>query len=218
MPFAPDFDDVYVAIKASVVGATSPNECRCFRLDETRPAGRITDRLLQELRVASLCVADLTGNRPNVMWEVGFAMALACPTIIVTQTLADLPFDIRDMQSLEYDRNRLGGTLSQPLQRMVVDTLSVKDRQQDAKRDEKELVGELLAQVSELKSMVAQAVRSWNSPSSVATNEGSVQGDQLGLEGAWVNEENGSHVYAKVIGSDLVAPYCYRGDRELTLM
>src|SRR5256885_7344918 len=105
MPFAEEFDDVYVTIKASVVGATSPNECRCFRLDETRPAGRITDRLLQELRTASLCIADLTGNRPNVMWEVGYAMALECPTIILTQSLAELSFDIKDMQSLQYDRS-----------------------------------------------------------------------------------------------------------------
>jgi hypothetical protein len=150
------------------------------------------------------------------MWEVGFAMALACPTIIVTQTLAELPFDIRDMQSLEYNRNRLSGTLSQPLQRMVVDTLSVQNRKQQAKLDEKELVGELLAQVADLKSMVAQAVRSWNPSGTTAANAETVQGDLRGLEGAWVNDETQSHVYAKVIGSDLVAPYCFRGDWELT--
>lgn len=216
MPFAQEFDDVYVAIKASVTGATSPNQCRCFRLDEARPAGRITDRLLRELRTASLCIADLTGNRPNVMWEVGFAMALECPTIIVTQALAELPFDIRDMQSVEYDRNRLAATLSQPLQRMVVDTLSVEDRHQQVEAGEKALVGELLAQVADLKSMVAQAVRSWNPPGKVIAGSETIHNDLARLEGAWFNEESGSHLYAKVIGSDLVAPYCYRANREIT--
>ena len=214
MPFAQEFDDVYVAIKASVTGAISPNECRCFRLDEARPAGRITDRLLRELRTASLCIADLTGNRPNVMWEVGFAMALECPTIIVTQALTELPFDIRDMQSLEYNRNRLSATLAQPLHRMVVDTLSVEDRHQQV-TGEKALVGELLAQVADLKSMVAQAVRSWNPPNSAIAGAETIH-DLVRLEGAWVSEESGSHLYAKVIGNDLVAPYCYTANTAIT--
>src|SRR5436305_1860944 len=92
------------------------------------------------MRNASLCVADLTGNRPNVMWEVGFAMALDCPTIIVTQAIRDLPFDIHDMQSLEYDRRRLRATLSQHLQKMVIDTLSAKNRRQDVESTNKALL------------------------------------------------------------------------------
>lgn len=217
MPFAPEFDDVYVAIKGGVIDATSPQACRCFRLDEARPAGRITDRLLQELRTASLCVADLTGNRPNVMWEVGFAMALGCPTIIVTQSLKDLPFDIRDMQSLEYDRNRLSATLAQPLQRAVVDTVSAQSDRKAATQPNNDLVGELLLQVADLKSMVAQAVRSWNPPGIVPPAVGTQPDPGLArLEGAWENEESGSHLYAKVVGGDLVAPYCYRGNEALT--
>jgi hypothetical protein len=150
------------------------------------------------------------------MWEVGFAMALACPTIIVTQKLADLPFDIRDMQSIEYDRNRISFTLSQPLQRMVVDTLSTKNSPQLAKQGEKELVGELLEQIADLKSMVAQAVRSWNSPGTLGANANSVRNDLIGLEGAWINKKIGSHMYARVIGNDLIAPYCYMGNNKLT--
>ncbi|MGO9275557.1 MAG: hypothetical protein ACLQOO_35855 [Terriglobia bacterium] len=143
-------------------------------------------------------------------------MALACPTLIVTQTPADLPFNIRDMQSLPYDRNRLGVTLSQPLQRLVMDTLSVQNGQQPAKQDERDLVGELLAEVADLKGMVAQAVRSWNPPAPAAADAGTIPGDLIGLEGAWIDAESGSHCYAKVIGSDLIVPYCFMGDREVT--
>jgi hypothetical protein len=217
MPFDPEFDDVYVAIKTSVASATSPNACRCFRLDEAQPAGRITERPLKELRAASLCVADLTGTKPNVMWEVGYAMALGCPTIVVTQATADLPFDIRDPQTIEYDRKRLGTTLSQRLRQVVVDTLSTPSHRQEAVREERELVGDLLAQIADLKNMVAQAVRSWNPPDTVAA-EGSTttQNQLMALEGAWINEESGSHMYARVIKGDLIAPYCFRGNHELT--
>ena len=36
MPFAPEFDDVYATIRASVEGASRENPLRCFRLDESR--------------------------------------------------------------------------------------------------------------------------------------------------------------------------------------
>ena len=148
MPFANEFEDVYATIKTTVEGATAGSSGKCFRLDDRQPAGRITDRLLGELRSASFCVADVTGCRPNVMWELGYAMAMGYPTIIVTQSLADLPFDMRDMQSLQYERNRLSATLGAPLRRMVIDTIS--DRRDETERHgESEIVGQLLNEVAE---------------------------------------------------------------------
>src|SRR4051812_29416230 len=119
MPFARDFDDVYATIKVSVEGAFADQRIRCFRLDESRAAGRITDRLLQELRAASLCVADVTHSKPNVMWEVGYAMALGKPTILLTQDKEQLHFDINDMETLRYERSHLSETLGGPLKRAI---------------------------------------------------------------------------------------------------
>jgi hypothetical protein len=215
MPFAPEFDDVYVAIKEGVTRAISSQGCRCFRLDESRPAGRITDRLLQELRAASFCIADLTGNRANVMWEVGYAMALGCPTIILTQALSDLPFDIRDMQSLQYDRGKLSITLAAPLRRMIIDTISAHRPQEKKKQDDDKLVGQLLDEVADLKSMVAQAVRSWNPPAASATSTKVARSALSTLEGAWINPETGSHLYADVVRGNLLVPYCYGGNTKL---
>ena len=163
MPFSRDFDDVYASIKSTVERALAGNSGRCHRLDESRPAGRITDRLLVELRAASFCIADLTGSKPNVMWEVGYAMAMAKPTVIITQSLQDLPFDLKDMQTLQYDRNHLAGSLSKPLHQMVVDTLATGGSEAQtpvAARDE--VISELRGQVTELKSIVSQAVTFWN--------------------------------------------------------
>lgn len=213
MPFAQGFDDVYATIKASVTKALGPEECRCFRLDEERPAGRITTRLLQELRSASLCVADIKESRPNVMWEVGYAMALEHPMIILSQTLDDLPFDIRDMQTVQYDRSRLNTTLGQPLQKIVVDSMSFRCQAQAAPVQQNDLVGQLLSEMADLKNMVAQAVRSWNPGSAPVPQPG---GESLqNLEGAWVSA-SGTHLYGSIIESDLVVPYCYHRDDELT--
>jgi len=216
MPFSREYDDVYGAIKSSVEGALSTNGGRCFRLDETRPAGRITDRLLTELQASFMCIADLTGNKPNVMWEVGYAMALGKPIIIITQNIQELPFDLKDMQSLEYDRHHLNETLSRPLHHMVIDTVSAPHISQMTRElglnANNELVAELRTQVAELKSIVGQAVRLWN-PSQLQVAETKDESRNLmNLEGAWFNKKTRSHMYTAMINDDLVGAYCYGGN------
>ena len=215
MPFARDFDDVYTTIKTTVEGATAGSSGRCFRLDERQPAGRITERLLKELKSASICIADLTGCRPNVMWELGYAMAWGYPVILVTQTLADLPFDLKDLQSIEYDRSRLSATLSVPLRRMVIDTIS--DLPSRPTHDgQQRLIGDLLHQVTELQSMLAQTVATWGKETRHEAEPSRPAGVVNRFEGAWVVEPTGSHVYGRVVKGKLIAPYCYRGDSEVT--
>jgi hypothetical protein len=216
MPFDRDFEDVYTIIKSTVESATAITSGRCFRLDESQPAGRITERLLREINSASFCVADLTGSKPNVMWELGYAMALGRPTVIVTQRLADLPFDIRDMQSLEYDRTRLSSTLAAPLRKIVIDTLSVHRTERGKTDKEGMLIGQLLGEVAELKGMVAQAVRAWNPAPQLSTDAVQQQVRPRGLEGAWFNLETHSNVYAKIVNDELIAPYCFADDDHLT--
>jgi len=222
MPFGREFDDVYAVIKAGVERALDGHQIKCFRLDEIRPAGRITDRLLNEIRAATLCVADVSGSKPNVMWEVGYAMALSKPTVFVTQRLADLPFDLRDMQALEYDRNFLRSTLEIPLLRLVIDTMQEYTSPStglgvvQARTIDDKFVGDLLEEVQGLKSMISQLVKVWSpGPEEIAVAENS-DGSLAALEGAWFNRESGSHHYAKMIRGDLVVPYCYEGDQDLT--
>lgn len=215
MPFAADFDDVYSVIKATVEGAATEAKGRCFRLDESRPAGRITDRLLTELRSATICIADLTENKPNVMWELGFAMALGKPTILVTQDLAALPFDIKDMQSIEYNRTRLSATLGAPLKQSLLDTLgAVAVGAQAQGSADAATVGTLLNEVSQLRDMVAEAVSAWKSDDSKVPQAS--QPALQALAGHWINTESGSNVYSRVVRGELVSPYCFSGDSDLT--
>ncbi len=216
MPFAEEFDDVYAAIKSSVESALGGHGT-CSRLDESRPAGRITDRLLGEIQSATLCVVDVTGNRPNVMWELGYAMALGKPTILVTQNLSDLPFDIRDLQTLSYDRNHISRTLGRPLARMVLDTLStcrLQTEKSDRNKEREDLVGALLGELQSLKGMLGDAVRAWAPGREFASS--SVPNAASILEGSWRNPMSRSHFYAKVVRGELVVPYCYQGNDNLT--
>ena len=216
MPFAPEFDDVYGVIKSTVESCTSQVQGRCFRLDESRPAGRITDRLLSELRSATFCVADLTGHKPNVMWEIGFAMALSKPILLITQDLASLPFDIKDMQSIEYDRTRLNASLTAPLRRSLIDTLanlgSHRGSVTSFEPQSAEAIGSLKAEIAQLRDMVSEVVNVWKDKEAVVQN---TPYQIHSVEGDWLSTESGSHIYVRSVRGELVAPYCYGGNGEL---
>jgi nucleoside 2-deoxyribosyltransferase len=219
MPFAEDFADVYAVIKFHVESAVA-GDIKCSRLDEHNPAGRITDRLIIALRECSFCVADLTGCSPNVMWEMGYAMALGKPLIIVTQDRVSLPFDVKDMQALSYDRTRLQTSLGSPLRDVVRDTISITTLQPASapgsiQEDQVRLVTGLGVQLSELKEMVGQVVQAWSDPGH-SKGPTALLTEFRRLEGSWRNDSTDSNVYISSVAGRLVAPYCYGGENDLT--
>ncbi len=47
-------------------------------------------------------VADCTGRNPNVFYEVGISHTLGRPTILLSQNIDDVPFDIRHLRVILY--------------------------------------------------------------------------------------------------------------------
>jgi len=218
MPFAPEFDDVYGVIKASVESVVQPLGGECLRLDEIQAAGRITERLLHRLHASTFCVADLTGLRPNVMWEVGFAMALGHPTIILTQDANSLPFDLKDMRTVVYDRTRLTLTLAHPLKQSTAHTVALlptgkRATPQAAAAARDDAYATLVADVAALKGMLTDAMRAWKTDSPPV---GLAPSDPAPLVGGWIDERTGSRFYSRVVGGNLVTPYAYGKASALT--
>jgi hypothetical protein len=112
MPFAPEFDDVFfVAMThaAETVGAT------CKRIDKEDFSGDIVAELKSLIRSSVAIVADLSGSRPNVLYELGYADALPRPTVHICSTpLNELPFDVRNWNVLQYVAGRTH-SLREPL-------------------------------------------------------------------------------------------------------
>ena len=69
--------------------------------DDTSPATSLT---IQELlRTADLVIADLTGAHTNVMVEVGMALGMGKPLVLLSQSRSsDLPIDLRAHQVAVY--------------------------------------------------------------------------------------------------------------------
>ena len=52
----------------------------------------------------------------------------------------------------------------------------------------------------------------WNPPQQQAHEPLQSREALLALEGAWVNQEYCTHLYARIVDDELVMPYCYGGD------
>lgn len=121
IPFASEFDAIYERIKAAV-GTATGGRAACRSLKEVKAAGRITDDIIREVFESAFCVADLTGNNPNVMWETGFAMALGKPIVLIGQDVELMPFDLSHHRLLEYRRDgldKLGADLEEAVRQTV---------------------------------------------------------------------------------------------------
>jgi len=123
MPFAEAFDPVFQAVSEVAASAVPETDFDCYWLKDVHAAGNITDDIVHGLSEATFCIADLTGDNPNVMWETGYAMALGKPTILIGQNIASLPFDLKSHRVLEYTPERLGD-LKGKLSKAVRDTLA----------------------------------------------------------------------------------------------
>ena len=64
--------------------------------------GSIIEDILDNLDRADLVVADLTDRNPNVFYELGVRHSLRDSTILLTQRLKDIPFDLRPYVVQEY--------------------------------------------------------------------------------------------------------------------
>ncbi|MDA8181605.1 MAG: hypothetical protein M0Z26_04560, partial [Acidithiobacillus sp.] len=53
-------------------------------------------------------ICDCSDRNPNVFYEVGIAHSLGKEAILIAQTEADIPFDLRHIRYLKYLNNKEG--------------------------------------------------------------------------------------------------------------
>lgn len=104
MPFAPQFDDVFfVAMThaADAVGAV------CKRIDLEDYDGDVVQGIKKLIDDSAAVIADLSGARPNVLFELGYAQGRGKPCAhICSSPLDEMPFDVRNWSVLRYETGR----------------------------------------------------------------------------------------------------------------
>lgn len=100
--FTPDMDPTFEAVEnaAAAVGLEAK------RVKDVPGDYRITDKILAMIRESKLIVADLTHERPNVYFELGFARGLGKRVITIVKDTATVHFDVQDWTYVKYADSR----------------------------------------------------------------------------------------------------------------
>jgi hypothetical protein len=107
MPFAEQFDDIYKDhIEPTVEKYIDFFDC--MRADEIYEPNEIMESIWESLVTCEVVISDLTSKNPNVFYETGIAHTLGKPTILLSQTIDDVPFDLRHLNVILYDPSYRG--------------------------------------------------------------------------------------------------------------
>jgi protein tyrosine phosphatase (PTP) superfamily phosphohydrolase (DUF442 family) len=98
----PGLDDIKDAIKEVFLKF----DIKAVRADDIEHEDVISKKVLNEIRTSEFLFADLTGARPNVYYEVGFAHALGRRVILYREKGSGLHFDLADYNCPEYENLR----------------------------------------------------------------------------------------------------------------
>jgi len=100
MPFSDEFADIY---KLGIQAAATQCGVIAERVDEQTFSETILERIYRQIDNADFIIADMTGRNPNVFYEVGYAHARGKLCTLLTQSAADIPFDLRHHRHVIYN-------------------------------------------------------------------------------------------------------------------
>jgi hypothetical protein len=103
-PFTMEFDKVLETIKAACSNIGMP----CYRVDDLWNNTTIVQDIFELIYRSSIVIVDFSGRNPNVFYEAGIAHTLGKNVIPITQSIDDIPFDLRHHRVLKYLNNSEG--------------------------------------------------------------------------------------------------------------
>lgn len=87
-----------------------------YGFDDVRPAyeinepGKIGEQVIQRIINDDLVIANLTGNNPNVMYELAIRQMTGKPVINICESGTNLPFDIVEDRTIFFVNDMLGAS------------------------------------------------------------------------------------------------------------
>jgi len=125
MPFEKEFNDVWIG---AIYRACTTEKFGCLKIDQVSLSTWITDDIKQYIEAADVVIADISGSNPNVMFELGWALAKGKSPIVIRNqdTPNPVPFDIKDIRYISYMNSWSGiETLCGDISRFLKSTSAV---------------------------------------------------------------------------------------------
>ena len=97
-PIGGEFDEVYEQLIRPALEQAGFEVRRADELD----LQNIMSAVIHGISSADLIIAEITALNPNVMYELGIAHALNKPVVMLTQDIAQVPFDLRSYRVITY--------------------------------------------------------------------------------------------------------------------
>lgn len=121
-PFGEPYDSYFTRIIKPAL-----DECGFYaaRGDSLFRPSSIMDDIWLGIREAKLLIAELTTRNANVFYELGLAHALSKPVILIATSMEDVPFDLRSIRVLLYNKDdpewgaRLRGDIVQAIREVL---------------------------------------------------------------------------------------------------
>jgi len=102
MPFGGWFDSYYKDIYKLAIEESNMIP---IRADDLYRPSSIIDDIWDFTKSAKIILADLSTKNPNVFYELGLAHSITKPAILLTSDINDIPFDLRSLRIIEYNKN-----------------------------------------------------------------------------------------------------------------
>jgi AbiJ N-terminal domain 5 len=104
MPFDASFAPTHQAIKRACAAAGY----RCLRVDDIWEESTVIQDIFNLIFKAHVVISDFSNKNPNVMYETGIAHTLGKHVVPISQSLDDIPFDMKHHRVLKYLANGEG--------------------------------------------------------------------------------------------------------------
>ncbi len=122
-PFGEPFDTIYKDhIKPTVEGI---GNFTCLRADDIYDNRPIIEDIWRYTNEARILISELTGRNANVFYETGIAHTVGKEVILVTQSMEDVPFDLKHLRCIVYEYTPRGiGNLEDNLKNTILQILA----------------------------------------------------------------------------------------------
>lgn len=154
---------------------------QAIRADEISEPGIITTQVLQHIVDDPMVVADLTGQNPNVFYELAVRHSLRRPYVQIIQRGERIPFDVAGVRTIEVDHRDLDSVESakQEMQKQMeasaggaeiespISVAADLDRLRKSENPEERQLADVLAAISDLRLGLASVQKAIAEPTNL---------------------------------------------------